>query len=75
MSNEFVAREGIVIKNINSGVTETDILVRGADGLIKYRSDISLVGTSGTDGASGSSGTDGTSGSSGTDGTSGRAQR
>ena len=37
MSNEFVARKGLVVKNIISGTTETQILVVDSDGLIKYR--------------------------------------
>lgn len=37
MSNsEFVTRKGLVIKGVTSGSTETEILVKDANGLVKY---------------------------------------
>jgi len=71
MASEFVARKGLIIMDVSAGVSETDILVKDADGLVKVRSSISLGGTSGTSGVNGTNGTSGTSGINGTSGVSG----
>jgi hypothetical protein len=40
--NEFVARKGLVIKEVLSGVTENQVLVQDVDGLVKYRTGLNL---------------------------------
>lgn len=40
--NEFVARKGLVIKEVFSGVTENQVLVKDVDGLVKYRTGLNL---------------------------------
>ena len=74
MSNEFIARKGLIVQSLTTGTTETEILVVDSDGLVKTRTNIALGGSSGSAGSSGisgSSGTSGTRGSSGSSGTSG----
>jgi hypothetical protein len=61
MANEFVARKGLMIKEVLSGITETQILVQDVNGLVKYRTLLSLGGSSGVSGTAGSSGNSGTS--------------
>ena len=56
MANEFVARNGLIIKLTPTGTTENKILVQDDSGLVKLRTSISLGGTSGTSGADGYSG-------------------
>jgi len=36
MSNEFIARKGLIIGSVSSGTTETNVLVKDSNGLIKY---------------------------------------
>lgn len=66
--NEFVARNGLIIKNLVNSTGNTLILTTDNvnDGTVKYKNMIDLVGSSGTSG-SGTSGTSG-SGSSGISG-------
>jgi hypothetical protein len=42
MGSEFVARKGLVIKDVQSGITENHVLVQDVDGLVKYRSGLNL---------------------------------
>ena len=42
-NNEFIARKGLVIKSVLSGNTETDVLIKDADGLVKYNSISNLL--------------------------------
>lgn len=37
MSNELVLRDGLMIRNIQSGATENEFLVKDSQGLVKYR--------------------------------------
>jgi len=55
----------------NSGTTETKILVTDDSGNILQRTNLSLQGTTGTQGATGAPGTSGTNGAQGTTGTQG----
>jgi len=71
MGNEFFARKGLALGTASETATDNRILIYGADGVLKYRTDISGTGTSGTSGTRGTSGTSGIQGTSGTRGTSG----
>ena len=42
MGSEFVARKGLVINGVLSGITETQVLVQDANGLVKYRTSLNL---------------------------------
>lgn len=67
MSNEFVARKGLVIHGIANGATETNYLVVDSNDVVKYRS--LSAGVNGTSGSSGSSGISGGGGGGLTGGT------
>ena len=54
MANEFVARTGLKVLGVQTGTTETKILVQDDSGIVKMRTAIDLGGTSGTSGSSGS---------------------
>ena len=45
MSNEFIARKGLIIGNVSSGTTETEILVKDSNGLVKLYLDGVLSNT------------------------------
>ena len=59
------------IQGTPSGTTETNILVADTSGNIRFRSNLSLQGTTGTQGTNGSNGAQGASGTNGTIGSNG----
>lgn len=69
MSNEFIARKGLIVQSLTTGTTESQILVVDNNGLLKVRTNLTLSGSSGSSGTSGTSGASGSSGTSGTSGT------
>ena len=54
--NNVIITGGLQMNDITSGTTENDILVKNSTGLIKFRSSVSLGGTSGSSGSSGING-------------------
>jgi hypothetical protein len=59
----------LAIPSVSVGTTETNILVADTSGNIRFRSNLSLQGTTGTQGTNGSNGAQGTQGTTGTNGT------
>ena len=71
MASEFVVQKGLIIKNITTGLSETNVLVKGSNNLILSKIISPISGSSGTSGVGGGGGSSGTSGKSGSSGTSG----
>lgn len=71
MANEFVVRKGLTILTVPTGTTETDILLKDANGNVVTRTLASLGGVSGYSGKSGYSGISGDRGNTGASGYSG----
>ena len=61
----------LAIPSVSVGTTETNILVADGSGNIRFRSNLSLQGTTGAQGTNGSNGAQGTAGTNGTQGTNG----